>query len=111
MSPPCRNDWIANADCASTDCVSVSSSVRTSTLPPEGIRGDTEPVHVFAAHKAIDEHLHKYGSGNKYHPIVYSIKYRNKTYQVEVVTRNTTIAATVITGVRNLSKIHYEGAA
>lgn len=82
-----------------------------SAIMKEIIRGDTEPVHVFAAHKAIDEHLHKYGSGNKYHPIVYSIKYRNKTYQVEVVTRNTTIAATVITGVRNLSKIHHEGAA
>ncbi len=89
----------------------IYNKLTASAIMKEIIRGDTEPVHVFAAHKAIDEHLHKYGSGNKYHPIVYSIKYRNKTYQVEVVTRNTTIAATVITGVRNLSKIHYEGAA
>lgn len=77
----------------------------------EVIRGDSEPAHLVVAHKAIDAHLHRYGHGNKYHPIVYSIRYRNKTYQIEVVTRESTVAATVITGVRSLSKIHYEGAA
>lgn len=77
----------------------------------EVIRGDTEPVHVFAAHIAIERHKSRYGTGNKYHPSVYVIKYRNKIHQIEVVTRNTTIAATVITGVRNLTKIHHGDAA
>lgn len=72
------------------------------------IRGDTEPVHVFVAHKAIDEHLYKYGSGNKFHPIIYSIRYLKKVYQVEVIVRQRTVAATIITGVRNLSKVHPE---
>jgi hypothetical protein len=77
----------------------------------EVIRGDTEPEHIFAAHRAIDEHRHKYGSGRKFHPSIYSIKYRNKSYQIEVVTRTNTIAATVINGVRNLSKVCHERAA
>lgn len=77
----------------------------------EVIRGDTEPVHVFAAHIAIERHKSKYGTGNKYHPIIYPVRYRNKTHQIEVVTRENTIAATVITGVRNLTKIHHGDAA
>ena len=71
----------------------------------ERIYGDTEPAHLVAAHKALDAHKARYGEGNKYHPIKYSIAYRGKHYQVEVITRRITIAATVITGVRNLSRV------
>lgn len=74
----------------------------------EVIRGDTEPSHIVAANRAIEAHKKRYGSGNKYHPIIYSIRYRNRNYQVEVVNRNSTIAATVITGVRNLTKVYQE---
>ncbi|HBE9082922.1 DUF4060 family protein [Serratia fonticola] len=73
----------------------------------EVIRGDTEPAHIVAANAAIERHKAKYGEGNKYHPIIYPVKYRSKNYQIEVITRETTIAATVITGVRNLTKLHY----
>lgn len=69
------------------------------------IRGDTEPVHIVVADKALEAHKARYGEGNKYHPIIYSIRYRNKHYSVEVITRRITMAATVITGVRNLSRI------
>lgn len=71
----------------------------------ERIYGDKEPAHLVVANKALDAHKAKYGEGNKYHPILYRIKYRNKHYQVEVTTRQTTIAATVITGARNLSRV------
>ncbi|WP_338458649.1 DUF4060 family protein [Pantoea sp. Nvir] len=37
--------------------------------------------------------------------MTYSIAYRGKHYQVEVITRRTTMAATVITGTRNLSRL------
>ncbi|TQI79986.1 uncharacterized protein DUF4060 [Serratia fonticola] len=74
----------------------------------EIIRGDTEPVHVFVANLAIEKHKRLNGEGNKYHPIIYPVKYRGKNYQIEVVNRANTIAATVITGVRNLTKLHYD---
>ncbi|WP_241601974.1 DUF4060 family protein [Rosenbergiella nectarea] len=74
----------------------------------EVIRGDTEPVHIVVASKAIDKHRLRYGTGNKYHHVVYSIGYRDRHYQIEVVTRKTTISATVITGCRNLSRVHHE---
>ncbi|MFB9087424.1 DUF4060 family protein [Erwinia tracheiphila] len=70
----------------------------------EVIRGDTEPVHIVVANQAIETHK-KYGTGNKYHPIIYSIRYRNKSYQIEVTNRKTTISASVITGVRTLLKV------
>ncbi|VEI69374.1 Uncharacterised protein [Serratia fonticola] len=73
----------------------------------EIIRGDTEPAHIVAANTAIERHKAKYGESNKYHPIIYPVKYRSKNYQIEVITRETTIAATVITGVRNLTKLYY----
>ena len=76
----------------------------------EVIRGDKEPCHLVAADRAINEHKRRYGSGNKYHPVFYSIGYRGRYFQIEVVTRKSTIAATVITGVRNLTKV-YEVAA
>lgn len=75
----------------------------------EIIRGDAEPAHIFAANAAIEAHKARYGEGNKYHPIIYPVKYRSKNYQVEVITRTNTIAATVINGVRNLTKLHYGG--
>lgn len=71
----------------------------------ERIYGDTEPAHLVVASKALDAHKARYGEGNKYHPIVYSVAYRGKHYQIEVMTRRITMAATVITGVRNLSRI------
>ena len=71
----------------------------------ERIYGDTEPAHLVVANKALEAHKARYGDGNKYHPIIYSIRYRNKHYSVEVITRRITMAATVITGVRNLSRI------
>ncbi|EOS94063.1 DUF4060 family protein [Erwinia tracheiphila] len=71
----------------------------------EVIRGDTEPVHIVVANQAIETHKRKYGTGNKYHPIIYSIRYRNKSYQIEVTNRKTTISASVITGVRRLLKV------
>ena len=71
----------------------------------ERIYGDTEPAHLVAANKALGAHKARYGEGNKYHPIKYSIAYRGKHYQVEVITRRITMAATVITGVRNLSRV------
>jgi len=69
------------------------------------IRGDKEPAHLVAANKALDTHQAKYGEGNKHHPIRYSIAYRGKHYQVEVITRRTTMAATVITGARSLARL------
>ncbi|HGM6858980.1 DUF4060 family protein [Serratia sp. 1D1416] len=75
----------------------------------EVIRGDTEPVHVFAANIAIEKHKAQFGTGNKYNYVTYPVRYRGKAYQIEVVNRKTTIAATVITGVRSLTKIHHSG--
>ncbi|MBW1212107.1 DUF4060 family protein [Pantoea allii] len=69
------------------------------------IRGDKEPVHIVAASRALEAHMSRYGEGNKYHPVIYSIAYRSKYYQVEVITRRETIVATVITGVRNLTHL------
>ncbi len=71
----------------------------------ERIYGDTELAHLVVAKKALEAHKARYGEGNKYHPIIYSIRYRNKHYSVEVITRRITMAATVITGVRTLSRI------
>ncbi|MGP4130101.1 DUF4060 family protein [Pantoea tagorei] len=71
----------------------------------ERIYGDTEPAHIVVANKALEAHKPRYGEGNKYHPIIYSVAFRGKTYQVEVITRRTTMAATVITGTRNLSRL------
>lgn len=73
----------------------------------EVIRGDKTLEDIVAANAAIERHKAKYGEGNKYHPIIYPVKYRSKNYQIEVITRETTIAATVINGVRNLTKLHY----
>jgi len=73
------------------------------------IRGDKEPSHILAASRALEAHYSRYGEGNKYHPIIYSIAYRSRFYQVEVITRRETMVATVITGVRNLT--HLSGAA
>lgn len=71
------------------------------------IKGDTEPAHLVAAHKAIDAHREKYGTGNKHHRRIYSIKYRNKSYQIEVTNTNKHYLAHVITGHRQLTKVHY----
>ncbi|MDU2730001.1 MULTISPECIES: DUF4060 family protein [Pantoea] len=71
----------------------------------ERIYGDTEPAHIVVANKALEAHKARYGEGNKHHHITYSIAYRGKHYQVEVITRRTTMAATVITGTRNLSRL------
>lgn len=75
------------------------------------IKGDTEPAHIVAAHSAIDEHIKKYGTGNKSHPFTYSIKYRSKHYQIEVTNTNKHHMAHVITGHRQLTKVHYGEAA
>ncbi|PLR52374.1 DUF4060 family protein [Chimaeribacter arupi] len=71
----------------------------------EVIKGDKEPVHIVAAMKALETHKAKYGEGNKFHPRIYSVAYRGRFYQIEVVTRRKTMAATVITGVRTLTKV------
>ena len=63
-------------------------------------RGDNEPFPTVAASRALEAHMSRYGEGNKYHPVIYSIAYRSKYYQVEVITRRETIVATVITGER-----------
>ncbi|MDL4915995.1 MAG: DUF4060 family protein [Enterobacterales bacterium endosymbiont of Blomia tropicalis] len=73
------------------------------------IRGDKEPFHILAATRALEAHCFRYGEGNKYHPVIYSIAYRRRFYQIEVITRRETMVATVITGVRNLT--HLPGAA
>ncbi|CAI0899338.1 Uncharacterised protein [Serratia entomophila] len=73
----------------------------------EVIRGDKTLEDIVAANAAIERHKATYGEGNKYHPIIYPVKYRGKHYQVEVITRETTMAATVINGARNLTKLHY----
>lgn len=73
----------------------------------EVIRGDKTLEDIVAANAAIEAHKARFGEGNKYHPIIYPVKYRSKNYQVEVITRTNTIAATVITGVRNLTKLHH----
>ena len=41
------------------------------------IRGDKEPSHILAATRALEAHYSRYGEGNKYHPVIYSIAYRN----------------------------------
>lgn len=71
----------------------------------ERIYGDTEPAHIVVAHKAMEAHKAKYGEGNKFHPRIYSVAYRGRFYQIEVVTRRKTMAATVITGGRTLTKV------
>lgn len=58
------------------------------------------------AQKAIDAFKARYGEGNKYRPQIFCVKYRNKAYQIEVVTRKKTIAATVITGARKLGRVY-----
>lgn len=69
------------------------------------IRGDKEPTHLVAATRAIDAHILKYGDGNKHHPVIYTISYRNKLYQVEVITRRSSVIATLITGARSLTQL------
>nr|WP_240155859.1 DUF4060 family protein [Pantoea formicae] len=71
------------------------------------IRGDKEPAHLVVAHRALEAHKARYGEGNKNHPILYSISYRNKHYQVEVTTRRVTMAANIITGARSLGCVHH----
>ncbi|WP_215848470.1 MULTISPECIES: DUF4060 family protein [Pantoea] len=73
------------------------------------IRGDKEPSHILAATRALEAHYSRYGEGNKYHPVIYSIAYRARYYQIEVITRRETMVASVITGVRKLT--HLSGAA
>ncbi|MFS7307048.1 MULTISPECIES: DUF4060 family protein [Rahnella] len=75
------------------------------------IKGDTEPAHIAAAYSAIEEHKKKYGTGNKSHPFTYSIRYRGKHYQIEVTNTNKHHMAHVITGHRQLTKVHYGEAA
>ncbi|MCC3704959.1 DUF4060 family protein [Rouxiella badensis] len=71
------------------------------------IEGDTEHAHLVAASKAIDEHKKKYGTGNKYPPFTYCIRYRKRLFQVEVTNSNKYHLAHVITGHRELTKVHY----
>lgn len=71
------------------------------------IKGDTEFAHIVAAERAIDEHKRRFGTGNKSHPFTYSIKYRNKYYQIEVTNTSKHHVAHVITGHRQLTKVHY----
>ncbi|WP_338086288.1 DUF4060 family protein [Nissabacter archeti] len=82
-----------------------SSGFFTPKIMIERIYGDTEPAHIVVAHKAMEAHKAKYGEGNKFHPRIYSVAYRGRFYQIEVVTRRQTMAATVITGVRTLTKV------
>lgn len=69
------------------------------------IKGDTEPAHLVVANKALEVHKSRYGEGNKYKHLLYNIRYRNKHFQVEVITRRVTMTATVIAGARSLSRI------
>lgn len=69
------------------------------------IKGDKEPAHIFAAYLAIEAHKLRYGEGNKYHPVNYSIKYRGKHYQIEVTNTQKHHFAYVISGFRQLTKV------
>ena len=69
------------------------------------IRGDKEPAHLVAATRAIDFHLLKYGDGNKHHPVIYTISYRDRLYQVEVITRRASVRAVILSGARSLIQL------
>lgn len=64
------------------------------------ITGDREPWHILAAHKAIDAHKERNYIINK--TILHTIMYKGRKIVVEVVTRKSTVSATVIAGHREL---------
>ncbi|BCQ42426.1 hypothetical protein ERHA54_50290 (plasmid) [Erwinia rhapontici] len=69
------------------------------------IKGDVDLSDLVAASLAIDTHFKKYDEGNKFHYVIYSVSYRSRVYQIEVITRKSTITATVIRGPRPLQRI------
>ncbi|OVZ98968.1 hypothetical protein CBW53_02890 [Yersinia frederiksenii] len=69
------------------------------------IKNDSLPVHILAAHAAIDMHEKKHSNGNKHNYVFYNITYKNKSYQIEVITTHVSFIANVINGARNLTRI------